>query len=365
MITKLIPVDRNKVENDRGLREAAEALRRGELVAFPTETVYGLGASAFDEEAILRIYLVKGRPQDNPLIVHLARLEDLSEVATNIPELAYRLYRKFSPGPLTLVLPRHPHIPARVSAGLDTVAVRFPEDAVARELIRLAGVPVVAPSANLSGKPSPTTAAHCLDDLDGKVPFIVDGGPCRIGLESTVLDLCSDEPHILRPGAITAEMLDTFLGRHQLEEEAAQPKLKKGEIPKAPGMKYRHYAPRARVVILPVEATARAEMMAAFREHWSSVETKKMGGFLDAARAEETLKAFPEHFFTSLRLYDKGAEGGSAGLFAAFRDFDKAGVECILVDAQEEKGAGAAYMNRLKKAAAPEKGEALPGDRKA
>ena len=230
--------------------KAASILRSGGLVALPTETVYGLGASALEEEAVKRIFEVKGRPQDNPLIIHVAGPEALSEWCEAVPESAYVLAERFWPGPLTLVLrcrkTGRPYIPDRVTAGLDTVAVRCPDHPATLEVIRLAGVPVAAPSANLSGKPSTTTALHCLHDLEGKVEAILDGGPCRVGLESTILDLTVTPPRVLRPGGVTLEQLREILGEVELDRGLVLP----GETPKAPGMKYRHYAPSAELTLV-------------------------------------------------------------------------------------------------------------------
>lgn len=217
------------------LPTAARLIREGELVAFPTETVYGLGANAFDPAAVARIFVCKGRPQDNPLIVHLADFDKVSCVASSVPPLARVLYDEFCPGPLTMILPKGERVPTEVTAGLDTVGVRFPSHPVARELISLS-CPIAAPSANVSKHVSPTTAQHVYDDLAGKIPLILDGGTCQVGIESTIVDLTSDIPTILRPGAITQEMLSrvTLVATHSGEVKIAL----------APGMKYMHYSPR-------------------------------------------------------------------------------------------------------------------------
>jgi len=228
------------------LHRAAELLRAGELVAFPTETVYGLGARVFCPPALERIFAVKGRPLDNPLIVHIAELGQIAQLAVDIPPQLWVVAERFFPGPLTVVVRRNPAVPALVSAGLDTVAIRMPRHPYALELIRLTGEPIAAPSANRSGRPSPTCAEHVLQDLGGTIAAVVDGGACEIGLESTVVDLTADPPVILRPGAITAEELEAVLGvpvqYWQAPVEGAAP---------SPGMKYRHYAPQATVVLLP------------------------------------------------------------------------------------------------------------------
>lgn len=230
------------------LHQAAKFLQKGEVVAFPTETVYGLAASIFNEDAVAKIFRAKNRPSDNPLIVHIAEKEDLNQVTCNIPPEAWVLIETFFPGPLTLILESRPEVPDSVRAGLSTVAIRMPSHPLARELIRLAGVPLVAPSANLSGRPSPTTASHVWDDLEGRIAAIVDGGPCSLGIESTVLALYP-EPVILRPGSITLEQIEAVLKR-----PVAIAALDVGEAPRAPGMKYRHYAPEGEVKLFFSEA---------------------------------------------------------------------------------------------------------------
>ena len=222
--------------------QAAAILREGGLVGIPTETVYGLGANGLDPQAVARIFAAKGRPQDNPLILHIPEASWLERYCQSIPERAWALAEAFWPGPLTLILPRKPEVPDAVTAGLDTVGMRCPAHPLCRAIIRLAGVPVAAPSGNTSGRPSPTTAQHMLEDMDGKIDAIVDGGPCTVGVESTILDLTETTPRLLRPGGITLEQLKSVLG-----EVAVDPAVTRlmgaGEKPKAPGMKYRHYAP--------------------------------------------------------------------------------------------------------------------------
>ena len=341
-----IPDQANSALQDKLLLPAAEVLREGKLVAFPTETVYGLGANAYLDDAVAEIYRVKGRPQDNPLIVHLVDLKDLDSVAKNIPDEAIALFNHFSPGPLTLILPRADAIPERVSAGLDTVAVRFPEHELARRLLHLAGCPVVAPSANLSGLPSPTRAEHVLRDLEGKIPYIIDGGPCRIGVESTVLDLSGNQAVILRPGLISQESLSEFLGlKVLLSSELASA----DELPKAPGMKYRHYAPKAKVKLL--NNLDRVLASIEINENNSLIAF-----FISASLLDRTsqIKKLAQQKRILLKVYEGGAEGAARELFAAFRDFDDAGAEIIWVQTEDEEGAGVAYMNRLRKAVGKE-----------
>ncbi len=320
--------------------KAAEILRAGGLVALPTETVYGLGASALDEDAVKRIFEVKGRPQDNPLIIHVAGQEALGVWCENVPETAYRLTARFWPGPLTLVLrcrkTGDPHIPDRVTAGLDTVAVRCPDHPATLEVIREAGMPIAAPSANLSGKPSTTTALHCLHDLTGKVEAVLDGGPCRVGLESTILDLTVEPPRVLRPGGVTLEQLREILGTVELDPGLVKP----GEPPKAPGMKYRHYAPAAAVTLI------RCGDAETFRAYAASLPDE--GTAVLCWTGEETL--FPGK---RVLAYGRGdaPETLAANVFAALRELDAPEVKRILVRCPEETGVGLAVVNRLKKAA--------------
>ena len=221
---------------------AAELIKNGELVAIPTETVYGLGADGLNPEAVAKIFAAKGRPQDNPLILHITGPEQIELYCHHIPQAAYDLAQRFWPGPLTMVLPAKSCVPKCTTAGLPTVAVRCPDSEITREIIRRSGVPIAAPSANISGKPSTTTAKHVLHDHNGKIPLIIDGGASRVGLESTIVDLSEERPRLLRPGGITPEELKEVLG-DLIVDKAVTAEVAKGETPKAPGMKYRHYAP--------------------------------------------------------------------------------------------------------------------------
>ena len=250
MQTELLPV------NDESLSRAGELIRAGGLVAFPTETVYGLGANALDADAVRRIFEAKGRPGDNPLIVHISRVDQLSPLITGAPSPAARaLMDACWPGPMTLIFPKSPAVPAEVTAGLDTVAVRFPVHPAARSLIEAARRPIAAPSANRSGRPSPTTAAHVLEDMDGRVPLILDGGACAVGLESTVIDVTGDTPRILRPGGVTPERIAEICGGVTVDDAVLRP-LREGERPRSPGMKYRHYAPTGALTIVQGGADA-------------------------------------------------------------------------------------------------------------
>ena len=240
---------REALEKNPGLLEAAEILRNGGLVAFPTETVYGLGANALNEEAAKKIYAAKGRPSDNPLIAHISCMEELPAIVKEIPEAGRKLAEKYWPGPLTMIFPKKDIVPYGTTGGLDTVAVRMPSDPVANCLIHLAGVPVAAPSANTSGRPSPTKAEHVIEDMDGKIEMVIDGGAVGIGVESTIVDVSGEIPTLLRPGAITIEMLRETLGQVDIDPVILGPVS--GDIkPKAPGMKYRHYAPKADMTLV-------------------------------------------------------------------------------------------------------------------
>ena len=234
--------------NEDSIALGAKLIREGELVGFPTETVYGLGANALDARAVAKIFEAKGRPQDNPLITHVACVEEIPPLVRAIPAAARKLMEAFWPGPMTLILPKADCIPDAVSAGLDTVGIRLPANADARRLIRAAGCPIAAPSANRSGRPSPTTALHVLEDMDGRIPLILDGGACQVGVESSVIDATGEVPVILRPGGITPEMVERVLGHVRVDEHVMSP-LREGDVARSPGMKYKHYAPKAKAVI--------------------------------------------------------------------------------------------------------------------
>ena len=249
METKRIVIKDRKNIKDEELAEAAAVLRSGGLVAFPTETVYGLGGNALDEDAARKIYAAKGRPSDNPLIAHISCAADLAPLVKEIPMAGRKLMEAFWPGPLTMIFPKSGRVPYGTTGGLDTVAVRMPDDPVAGRLIALAGVPVAAPSANTSGRPSPTTADHVWQDMNGRIDMIIDGGPVGIGVESTIVDVSSPVPSVLRPGAITMEMLREVLGEVTIDPAILGP-MKEDIRPKAPGMKYRHYAPRAELTLV-------------------------------------------------------------------------------------------------------------------
>lgn len=238
-------------DNEKDINTAAKILRNGGLVGIPTETVYGLAANALNGEAVAKIFKAKGRPMDNPLIVHIANFSDIEKynLVDEIPQLAYKLAKAFWPGPLTIIMKKSSVIPNEVSAGLSTVAIRFPCHPVAQKIISAAGVPLAAPSANLSGSPSPTTALHVMNDLNGRIEAVLDGGACDVGLESTVITLATEVPRVLRPGGITVEMLSKVIGKVEVDD-AVTHRLKDGEVASSPGMKYKHYAPKSNVILL-------------------------------------------------------------------------------------------------------------------
>ncbi len=319
-------------ENHPSLKKAANIINRGGLVAFPTETVYGLGAAATDPEAVNRIYEAKGRPADNPLIVHVSDPAQLKTVARDLPEKAFKLTERFWPGPLSLVLPRAEGLPALVSAGLPSVAVRMPDHRTALELIRLSGVPIAAPSANRSGKPSPTTYRHVLEDLTGRIEAVIKSAPCSVGVESTVLDLTGETPLILRPGGVSREELEETLG---CRVAVAGLKSFPGK-PLSPGMKYRHYSPRAALILVAGHPEKRFALVKALAYRYRSLGLK-VGYLNPSIRDDLKQKVDPERL--------------AATLYELMRRMDQQEIDIILAEEIEITGIGLAVMNRLKKAA--------------
>ena len=344
MNTKLVKIEDTKQIKDEELAEAAQILRDGGLVAFPTETVYGLGANALDEAAAKKIYAAKGRPSDNPLIAHISCLEELKPLVAYIPEAGRKLAEAYWPGPLTMVFPKSDIVPYGTTGGLDTVAVRMPSDPVANRLIKLAGVPVAAPSANTSGRPSPTTAQHVWQDMEGKIEMILDGGPVGIGVESTIVDVSGDVPTLLRPGAITMEMLRETVGRVEIDP-AIQAPPSADLRPKAPGMKYRHYAPHADLQLVEGETDKVVETINALVKE-KLAEGKKVGVIC----TDETKDRFPQGEVRSVGLRAK-EETIAHNLFAVLREFDDLDVNCIYSESFSKDHLGQAIMNRLTKAA--------------
>lgn len=319
--------------------EAAKSIQAGGLVAFPTETVYGLGANALDPEAVAKIFQAKGRPADNPLIVHISRASDIGELTPMITPRMIKLIDSFWPGPLTLILPKKPNVPHITTGGLETVAVRIPDDPVALELIKKAGCPIAAPSANLSGKPSPTRGDHVVADLDGKIDVILKGGDCRVGIESTVLDLTGDEPTILRPGIVTAEDIEAVIGQKVKMDPALLVNHGDGDsaegqemtgAPKAPGMKYTHYAPEADMLVVEGQ------------RHKVQQEVERLKALNESIGLKVGVLLFEEKAFIE----------AAHEFFAKLRELDNQGVDLILAGAlSNADGVGFAVMNRMLKSA--------------
>ena len=320
------------------VEQAADILRRGGLLAIPTETVYGLGADGLNADAVRHIFEAKGRPQDNPLILHIPDASWLARYCKDVPETAYRLAGRFWPGPLTMILPKADCVPLVTTGGLETVGMRCPDHAVTRAIIAAAGVPVAAPSANTSGRPSCTTAAHVREDMDGRIDGVVDGGPCRVGVESTIIDLTCTPPRLLRPGGLPLESLEAVLG-HVDVDKAVVSLLKDGERPKAPGMKYRHYAPKAPVTVVTGDPAASA---AYIRAH------------LPAGAGVICFTEYKE-LFPGRSIHDLGSAHDKAEqarrVFDALREFDHETVTEIYAQCPDTAGLGLAVSNRLKKAA--------------
>lgn len=338
METKKVKINPDKID-EKIMSEMGKIISDGGLVAFPTETVYGLGANAFSSEPVRNIFRAKGRPADNPLIVHVTSFDEVSDVAREIPENAKILFDAFSPGPITVILKKSPFVPDAVSAGLDTVAVRIPSHPVARALIKAAAVPIAAPSANSSGKPSPTKAEHVIHDMDGKIEAIIDGGSCSVGVESTVVDMTGDHPVILRPGGVTYDDLKKFFPNVEIDKhilKAVEPK----ESPKCPGMKYKHYAPDAEVFVVegdkPGTSKKIAELLVENRDKRTGVialdDTKYDADVVLCAGADN--KAYANHLFDYLR------------------EFDEKNVDIVFAQFCYEDGYALAVKNRLYKSAA-------------
>lgn len=342
MDTRIIKIDKDAID-EPDLVMATKILKAGGLVAFPTETVYGLGADALNPKASKKIYEAKGRPSDNPLIVHIAQIEDIEVLARDIPKSAYQLAEVFWPGPLTMILKKRACVPDSTTGGLDTVAIRLPAHKLARALIAHSGIYIAAPSANISGKPSPTLAKHVIDDLDGIIDMIVDGGKATLGLESTIIDLTEDKPMILRPGCITKAMLEHVLGPVEYDPgiQSSNPDKK----PKAPGMKYRHYAPEG---CLTIYEGAIKDVIAAINSKAKDlIEAGKTVGIIATSETEDAYRYGDIHTIGSRKDEDTIA----AGLYAVLREFDELHTEYIFTESFADNALGQAIMNRLLKAA--------------
>lgn len=319
------------------LERAAALLKSGEIVGIPTETVYGLAANAYDPEAIKKIFLAKGRPQDNPLIVHIDILERLNELVSELPKTALRLADAFWPGPLTMIFPKSEKVPYETTGCLDTVAVRMPALPAARELISVCGFPLAAPSANLSGRPSPTCAAHVYHDMKGKIPLILDGGECEVGVESTVISVQPEQVHLLRPGGVTVEMLHSIVPTVEIDDGVLH-RVSDNVKAASPGMKYKHYSPKADVIILD----GSLEQFSAYvNEHAAD------GVFALVFTGEEQAVSVPALPYG--RIDDGTAQ--AHGLFSTLRELDERGAEIVFARCPVKKGVGLAVYNRLIRAA--------------
>ncbi|QAT38972.1 L-threonylcarbamoyladenylate synthase [Clostridium sp. JN-9] len=343
MITKVVKVDDNNISRD-AISEAGEIIRRGGLVAFPTETVYGLGANALNEEAVKKIFLAKGRPQDNPLIVHISDIEQIYPLVKSIPQVAKKLMKKFWPGPMTIILQKTDVIPDVTSASLDSVGIRMPSNKIAHELISAANVPIAAPSANISGRPSPTDVERCVEDLDGKVDYIIGGSICKVGVESTVIDCTVYPPCVLRPGGITLEMLREVDNKIYVDP-AIMKKPNADLKPKAPGMKYRHYAPKAPLKIVNGDLKKTIAKINEIVQNY--IDENKVVGIM---ATDETIAHYKNGIVISLGSRED-LSTIAKNLFETLRIFDDKNVDLILSESFEENGVGLAIMNRLKKSA--------------
>ena len=348
-----------RIFSKKDIEEAAQILKAGGLVAFPTETVYGLGGNGLDKEAARKIYAAKGRPSDNPLILHVSKMEEVYPLVENVPEKAKLLMESFWPGPLTLILKKSKIVPLESTGGLDTVAIRCPDNAVTLELIERAGLPVAGPSANLSGSPSPTEASHVYHDLSGRIEGILDDGAVGIGVESTILDMSTDRPTLLRPGAITLEDLTEILGeKPEIDPTLLGKKMEDGFIPKAPGMKYRHYAPKAEMILFCSLEEKEYEYkvskrIAEYLEEESKGFPREKIAILCAEETKHFYQEMAEKEGIILKVLGRRDEPLSMthNLFRLLRECDEEGIELILSEGYSEEGIGFALMNRMKKAA--------------
>ena len=340
METKVYVLDGK--EDSKFIKEAAECIKKDGIVAFPTETVYGLGANALKADCVKKIFEAKGRPQDNPLIIHVASKE-IDKYVKNVPEVAKKLMDKFWPGPLTLILEKKDIVPMQTSANLNTIGIRMPNNKVALELIKESGVPIAAPSANISGRPSPTTIDVCVEDLKGKVDYIIGGEKCDVGLESTIVDCTVEPPLVLRPGGITLEMLRTI--REDIEIDKGLLRNDSNFKPKAPGMKYRHYAPNAKLKIILGNREKTIEKINEMVHNY--IDAGEKVGILATEESKDSYKLGEKIVIGSYKRLDEVA----SNLFEALRQFNELGVDIILAEGFEEKGLGIAIMNRLNKAA--------------
>ncbi|HHV74796.1 MAG TPA: threonylcarbamoyl-AMP synthase [Thermoanaerobacterium sp.] len=342
-MTKIVKLDRDNPDMNL-IDEAATILLNGGLVAFPTETVYGIGANSLNPDAVAKIFVAKGRPQDNPLILHIAEFQDLFKYAKNVPNDALKLARQFWPGPLTMIFEKSDIVPPINTAGMNTVAIRMPSNKIAHALIKRAGVPVSAPSANLSGKPSPTDASHVISDLYGRVDMIIDGGSCDVGVESTVVDMTGEIPTILRPGGITKEMIMEVVGSVDVDPIVYK-KPSMDVKPKSPGMKYKHYSPDAEVYIVKGNIGDVIKKIQELTEFQLN-NGKKVG----IMATEQTCEKYRNGEVLVVGSREK-PETIAKNLFRCLREFDKKGVDVVYAEGFDYDEIGLAIMNRLEKAA--------------
>ena len=342
MKTKIIKID-EKNPDPALLERAGEVIKKGGLVAFPTETVYGLGGDALNPDSSRKIYAAKGRPSDNPLIVHICCFEDIYKIVKNVPESAKKLAQAYWPGPLTMILEKSDEVPGTTTGGLTTVAVRMPDNLTALAFIKASGGYIAAPSANTSGKPSPTLAQYVAEDMDGKIEMILDGGQVGIGLESTIVDLTDEVPVILRPGYVTQEMLSAVLGEVDVDQTILS--ADSGQAPKAPGMKYRHYAPKGDLTIVEGETEA---VIAYINEQAETLESQ--GEKIGVIGTDTTVTKYQIGIEKSVGNRD-AEETVARELYRVLREFDDEDITVIFSESFERKGIGQAIMNRLLKAA--------------
>lgn len=345
METEVVVIQEKNIDEKarEDLARAGKIIRDGGLVAFPTETVYGLGGDALNPLSSKKIYAAKGRPSDNPLIVHVANMEDLAQIVKEVPEAARKLADAFWPGPLTMIMNKNDKVPYETTGGLDTVAIRMPNNEIALELIRQSGGYIAAPSANTSGRPSPTVARYCVEDLSGKIEMIIDGGQVGIGLESTIVDLTSQVPMILRPGYITAQMLEDVLGEISIDKTIID--SSSTERPKAPGMKYRHYAPKGDLMIVQGEQ----EQVVSYIND-KAKEAEAAGKRVGVIATDSTRNLYQASIVKSVGNRDDESTIAHE-LFKVLREFDDENVDVMYSESFDDSGIGQAIMNRLLKAA--------------
>ncbi|MEX0763617.1 MAG: L-threonylcarbamoyladenylate synthase [Nitrosopumilaceae archaeon] len=339
MQTKILKISPTKPQISK-IRCAARLIKQGEIVAFPTETVYGLGADALNPSAVKKIFEAKGRPADNPLIIHICNRKDLNKLATDIPNIAQKITKKFWPGPLTIVLKKSKIVPKITAGGLDTVAIRMPKNKIAQLLIKESGVPLAAPSANFFGRPSPTLSEHVSEDLFGRINLILDGGKTKIGIESTVIDLTRKVPMLLRPGGITLEQLQNLLGTIKVHPMVKGKKSKL--IHRSPGMKYRHYSPNAKIILVRGTSKRCVQKITSLIKKYHK-EQKRVGVITTNKKT---------HYKSDMTQFiGQDNDTIARNLFDSFRKFDKKGADVIIVKEIKDIELGFAIMNRLKKAA--------------